>query len=327
MDGNYVTIQDYSGNADTANLIPLVGTSFKGVYELKEIVQLLKNWQYNTALKELDRLIAVDRQLMDSLLLKGEILSLFDCNHEAIEVFEKIIEIDPDNVYALIMRLIQLVISRGNESKIASSFNTLNQIVPEIHDYFKDVLDFINDNKLRFDYDPKDTQLDLICVFGYFLNDDGSLPVKLEQRLNKVRKLAKNYPDATVLISGGAVQNQYCEAVEMKKHLCDAGIEEERLVSLERARDTVGNIIEFMGYIKSRKYSNICVVTSLEHLPRAWMSLCMGLTSHNYNAQLFGAATEETISNMEKEIRLSYQTVFRIAGLFEKQDIAKLLKN
>lgn len=323
MDNSYETIEDYKGTVETANLIPLVGTSYTDVEELFAILKLLENWQYKSALIELDRLIAEDRKKTDLLLLKGEILSLFDYNHEAISVFDDVLTIDSDNVCALIMRLIQLIIIEEDEKEIDRSLQALRKKSPKLHDQFKEVLAFIDDNKLRFECDSKKSSFDLICVFGYFLNADGTMPLKLKQRLDKVTSLAKEHTNATVLLSGGAVQNQYGEAVEMKKYLIQAGIPEDRLVSLNRARDTVGNIMEFMDYIKQRQFSTICVVTSLDHLPRAWMSLKMGLKNHGYSAEVVGAAPEDTVGNMDKEIRLSYQTVFRIAGLFEQQDIRK----
>ncbi|MCC5894710.1 MAG: YdcF family protein [Alkalibacterium sp.] len=325
MDGKYVTIQDYKGDVETAKLIPVVGSSFNAIEDLSGVVRLLEKWQYKTALKELNHLIAAERELIDSLLLKAEVLALFDYNKETIEVCEEVLERDPDNIYAIIMRLIQLIIIKENPSLINKALMTLKQRDLGVFNYFTGVLEFIDQHKLRFDYDLNGGPIDLICVFGYFLNEDGTMPLKLIQRLEKVKHLAEQYPDATILLSGGAVQNQYCEAVEMKRELHESGIEEERLVSLERARDTVGNIIEFMDYIKPRHFSRIAVVTSRDHLPRAWMSLYMGLKTDNYDAHLVGAAPKDTIGHMDKEIRLSYQTVFRIAGLFEKQGIKKLV--
>lgn len=321
----YGTVEDYKGSVETANLIPLVGTSYSEVEELTEILHLLENWQYKSALIELDKLISSGQKTIDSLLLKGEIVSLFDYNQEAIHLFDTVLTMDSSNVYAMVMRLIQLIIIKEEAVEIDRSLNALRLNAPDLYDYFKETLDFINENKLRFECDANIKPIDLICVFGYFLNADGSMPPKLKQRLDKVISLAKEYPSATILISGGAVQNAYVEALEMKRVLLEAGIPEDRLVALTRARDTVGNIIEFIDYIKDRMFSSICVVTSLDHLPRAWMSLKMGLKNIGYDAEVGAAATEETVGDMQKEIRLSYQTVFRIAGLFEKQDIRKLM--
>ncbi|MBM6614987.1 YdcF family protein [Desemzia sp. RIT804] len=318
-----VEIKNYQGEVDTTRLIPLMGSSFNDIEELKEVVHLLERWQYKSALDELDHRIHHNIQLIDSLLLKGEVLALFDDNQAAIEVFETILRKDSQNIYALVMILIQLIIVQGNKKEMEQYFNTLKTVSPKIHHKLKEVLVFIENNKTNFDVQKVTEPLDLICVFGYFLNNDGSMPIQLEKRLLKVCELVKIYPKAKVLLSGGAVQNKYGEAVEMKKYLVAAGISEEKLVALEKAKDTVGNILEFIEYIRNRKFNNICVVTSIEHLPRAWMSLYTGLKRWNYDSNLFGTAPEEMIvpEILEKEFLLNYQTILRVAGLFEKKDI------
>lgn len=322
-----IDIKDYQGDVDSTRLIPHTGTSFEDTKELANVVHLLEHWQYKSALKELDHLIHQNIEVIDSLILKGEVLALFDDNQAAIEVFESILQKDPHNVYALTMILIQLSIVRRNKEEIAEYFTTLKAVSPKIHSKVKEVLEFIEKNKTNFAVQKITKPLDLICVFGYFLNEDGSMPVQLEKRLKKVCELVELYPNAKILLSGGAVQNKYVEALEMKKYLVKAGIPEEKLAALEKAKDTVGNIQEFMEYISTREFKAICVVTSIEHLPRAWMSLCAGLKRWNYKAQVFGAAPKEKIDpeTLAIEMKLDYQTVFRVAGLFEKKDIERQL--
>lgn len=200
---------------------------------------------------------------------------------------------------------------------------------PSIHDRFVEVLSFIKKYNRTVDFMTAEEPLDLICVYGYFLNEDGSMPIELENRLIKIRELEELNPEATILLSGGAVQNQYGEAVEMKKYLIKSGIKEDRLIALEKARDTVGNIMEFIEYITPRQFSRICAVTSLEHLPRAWMALHTGLKRVGYPATIFGAAPQGkmNLDTLDKEEHLSYQTIFRVAGLYEKKDISAQLQN
>ena len=327
MSSKKVVINNYNGEVDTTRLIPLMGSSFRDIKELKEVVHLLEYWQYKSAIDKLDYLIRNNIQVIDSLLLKGELLALFEDNQAAIEVFETILRKDPENIYALTMILIQLTIVHGDKEEIDQYFTALKTVSPKIQHKLKEVIDFIENNKTNFNIQNITEPLDMICVFGYFLNDDGSMPIQLEKRLLKVCELVKLYPEAKVLLSGGAVQNKYGEAIEMKKYLVAAGISEEKLVVLEKAKDTVGNVLEFMEYISTRKFSNICAVTSIEHLPRAWMSLYMGLKRWGYDAYLFGSAPEEPIDPkiLEKEFQLNYQTILRVAGLFEKKDIERLL--
>lgn len=113
----------------------------------------------------------------------------------------------------------------------------------------------------------------------------------------------------------------------MKNNLLKRGIEEERLVALKRAKDTVGNVTEFTEYLAHEKVDSICVVTSKAHLPRTWMSLKLGLKNSHHPVFLSGESPNETVTDemMAGEHKLNYQTLFRVAGLFEKKDILEMI--
>lgn len=324
-----IVIENYQGDADPTTLIPSAGSSFSEVEQLKEAVELLKHWQYKSALKIVDKNIKKKINLIDSLLLKGEISAMFEDYDAAIHVYETVLELEPENICALTMIIGHLNIVESNNEEIKIYTRTLEKVAPQIAHKLKESLMLIKKNKIDFDYSEILEPLDLICVFGYFLYDDGSMPDKLIERLKKTYELAKKYPQANILISGGAVQNKYCEAIEMKKKLIKMGLEEEKIVALLTAKDTVGNVWEFTKYIRDGAYRNICIVTSTEHLPRAWMSLYTGLKENYVDANLFAVAPEGTIhpKTLKREIRLSYQAVLRIAGLFDKASIENQLQN
>lgn len=324
---SHIIIEDYTGNVDVSYLIPKIGSSFLEIDELIEAVTLLEDWQFKSALREVDQLIESQTKEIDALLLKAEILGLFDANQASADVCLAVLEKDEENIFALMMLLIQLVTLKTPQEKLQPYLQKLKTLSTDLHDKFVEVLAFIQKHNGTFDFMPPEETLDLICVYGYFFNEDGSMPKELEVRLLKVVELAQLNPEATILLSGGAVQNQYGEAVEMKKHLIKMGIKEDRLVALEKARDTVGNIMEFVEYIKPRNIETICAVSSFEHLPRAWMALYTGLKRINYPATVFGASPQGEVNEdtLKNEEHLSYQTVFRVAGLYEKKDIASQL--
>ncbi|MDE1549195.1 YdcF family protein [Jeotgalibaca caeni] len=320
-------IEDYQGEVDTTQLIPQMGTSYGHHKELKEIVSLLAHWQYRTALNQLDEQIENNTEAVEALLLKGELLGIWECNESAAAVYRTILEQDPENPYALVQLLIQLKILKALESECTACFEQLASVAPELCQKVKEVFNMIEQHASQYNFPPIDGPLDVICVFGYFMNDDGTMPLVLENRLLSVLELVREHPEALVLVSGGAVRNQYSEAVAMKNYLVESGMKEEQIVALEQAKDSVGNVLEFMDYLKTGTYHRICAVTTISHLPRAWMSLKVGLQRAGVNAQLFGYALEETVQPemQELEERLNYQTVMRLAGLFEKQDIAAFL--
>ncbi|MEC6748584.1 ElyC/SanA/YdcF family protein [Marinilactibacillus sp. XAAS-LB27] len=328
MNSSPVVVEDYQGSVDPTILIPAIGSSFKGLTDFDSIVDHLENWRYKSALEAIDEMIQDDHQKMNALFLKGEILAHFDDNIGAIQAFSKILEIDPGNSAALVMILIQQTIINTPTKDRMQYLDRLEESCRPLYQKFKNVLAFIETNKMRNDfYDHK--PVDLICVFGYFLNDDGSFPPTLIERSTIIKALADENPAATILISGGAVQNEYVEANEIKNHLIMLGIEESRMVSLVQARDTVGNVMEFVEYIQPRKVTGICVVTSKEHLSRCWMALKMGLDRIGYQTRLTALSPENkgNKASMSEQARLSYQTVFRAAGLFDKKDLDEFISS
>lgn len=71
----------------------------------------------------------------------------------------------------------------------------------------------------------------------------------------------------------------------------------------------------------------VCAVTSKDHLPRAWMSLVLGFEEAGQDVTVYGESHTDDIdaAMVEREHTLNYQTLFRLAGLFEKKDIRKYL--
>lgn len=322
-------VSNYVGEVDPSKLIPYMGESFEMNEDFKEIVSLLKYWQYQHALERLDENITNETNLVDSLLLKGELLAMYEYPEHSIEAFQKVITYEPNNLYALSMLLVERISARRPTEEINAYRSLLKDRSPNLYGRLNQLLVFIEKHKMNPEVPEIEAPLDLICVCGYFLHPDGSLPEKLENRLIKTRELAAKYPDAKILLSGGAVQNQYVEALEMKKQLILAGVDENRIVALEKARDTVGNVIEFAEYIQPKNFQSICVVSSRDHLPRAWMTLYVGLKRIGYKAEVFGSALHEHVDSesLERERQFSYQTVLRIAGFFSKMNIEWQEKN
>ncbi|WP_423188680.1 YdcF family protein [Alkalibacterium sp. f15] len=324
---NINDISNYTGAVDPTSLIPHIGTGYKENDILREIVGLLEKWQYKSALIKLDGLINDGTEPVDALLLKGELLAHFDLNQDAAEAFKQVLMIEKDNIFAEMMLLIQLSIL-NSEREVDHYAMRLKEHSFDLYTAYEQVIQLIEEHKDQFKFPGNIDPIEVICVYGYILNEDGSIPEVLEKRLLKVNELAEQHPSAMILLSGGAVKNKYNEAVEMKKVLIKWGVNEQRLVSLERAKDTVGNVIEFMDYIQPRSFKHVCVVTSKAHLPRAWMTLAIALGKINYQTHLSGASPEEEIDKqtMEMEYKLNYQTLFRIAGLFEKKDITEHIR-
>ena len=252
---------------------------------------------------------------------------IFELNKESAEAYREVLRVDKDHPVAEFLLLVQLTSLDDKGEKKAQLLQSIKRKSPRLYEQYISVLELIEENKNSFEFSEGDEPFELICVCGYVLNKDGTIHPVLKNRLDKALELAFKNPTAILLLSGGAVQNKYNEAYEMKRYLVERGVDEDRLVALDKAKDTVGNIIEFTEYIQSGHFDSMCIVTSKVHLPRAWMTLKIGLDQINYQTSLAGAAPNEPVPKemMAIEHKLNYQTLFRIAGLFEKKDVEEKL--
>lgn len=295
--------------------------------DFDQIESVVEYWQPQPAFAKKNK--QYKRDLVNSLLLKGNLLAIYEYPEFAIEIFQEAITYEPTNLYALSMLLVQKNAAQDTQEEIEIHQKMLKDRAPDLYHKLHFLLTFIKKYS-EYQHIPEiDSPLELICVCGYWLNPDGTISGQLEKRLRKTIELSMKYPKAKILVSGGSVYNKYVEAIEMRRELIRAGIEEERIVALQQARDTVGNIVEFSEYIQPRNFHSICVVTSLDHLPRSWMALYVALQKIGYDAQVVGAAVQENldVEDLDREKQYSYQTVLRVAEFFTKQDIERQEKN
>lgn len=163
-------------------------------------------------------------------------------------------------------------------------------------------------------------RVDLVCVYGYAVADDGTIPPRLEVRLRAALELSRRHPGAMLLLSGGAVHSRHCEAVAMRNWLLAAGVDGGRMVLLMTAQDTVGNVREFVEHIDTiGRPVRVAAVSSIEHMPRAALSLCAALERRGYPAAVVGVAIDAAPDPeaVEWEDRHMVETIQRAAALYE----------
>ncbi len=90
---------------------------------------------------------------------------------------------------------------------------------------------------------PQDDSL-AIVVLGYGLNDNGSMKPELLDRLSVALAAAEKYPNALIVLTGGATADdmpELTEAKAMAEVLKDAGIAKERIILEDAALTTTEN--------------------------------------------------------------------------------------
>jgi tetratricopeptide (TPR) repeat protein len=126
-----------------------------------------------------------------------------------------------------------------------------------------------------------------IIVLGAALETNGTIKVKLSARLQQALKLARMYPEAPIVVTGG---NQKCgitEAYAMSLWFQSQGICTNRLYLEDQARDTIGNAVFSSSILKKLGITHVTLVTSANHI-RAWTGRsCGGLSPAGLAAQLW----------------------------------------
>ena len=163
---------------------------------------------------------------------------------------------------------------------------------------------------------------DCLVLCGKTVEESGIPSENLMTRLNKFLDLAVKYPEAQLVVSGGAINSSVNEGETMFQWLLDRGIDPTRISVDRTAKDTVGNILAFAEEIRTRDLRRICLISSLSHTPRAWMGLILNLYHAGHEASVMAAAPEApgSIECPGGELSLTYTTVIRAGQYFSVKD-------
>jgi uncharacterized SAM-binding protein YcdF (DUF218 family) len=130
----------------------------------------------------------------------------------------------------------------------------------------------------RFPQPPMPARVDGIILLGGAV----SLPItrahgqvalnRHAERITETMALARTYPDARVLISGGdpgMVPGGPTEAAAMRSLLVSFGLDEGRMLLEQRSRNTYENAVDSKALADPRPGQTWLLVTSSFHMPRA----------------------------------------------------------
>jgi uncharacterized SAM-binding protein YcdF (DUF218 family) len=113
------------------------------------------------------------------------------------------------------------------------------------------------------------TRFDAIIVLGSSADNDGNpTPLQLALVTESVHEYERGVAPRLIL-TGGAVRNQFVEARVMARSAHAQGIPEPAILIEPEARDTIENACYAVRIMKAHGWRSAEVVTSASHLPRA----------------------------------------------------------
>ena len=175
-----------------------------------------------------------------------------------------------------------------------------------------------------------------IVVLGYELMD-GEMQDELKGRCETAAALARRYPDAVLVCSGGATGDNnpdaHTEAGLMKGYLSSVcGIDEGRILIDEEAMTTQENAVNSFKILQKEGIKTMTIVTSSYH--QRWGQCVYAAVAEQYRQKYDYPV--EIISNYCYDIGPSVElykkdveiAVFQIAGILElSEDARKILPN
>lgn len=122
---------------------------------------------------------------------------------------------------------------------------------------------------LMYNFFGGNDMLDCAIVCGYPANEDGTISYILQSRIDKAIELYKQGNIGYIIVSGGAVHNQYSEAKVMEKYAIKNGVPKEKIIIEDQAKSTYHNMMYADELMKQYHIKTCYVVTNSWHMIKA----------------------------------------------------------
>lgn len=158
-----------------------------------------------------------------------------------------------------------------------------------------------------------------IVVLGAGLETNGTMKAKLVDRLKQCRKLARTYPEAPIILTGGNQKGGITEAYAMKLWCLHKGISKKRILLEDKARDTVENALYCSKILKKLEISEVTLVTSVSHMRRGLADFEEACLQRGLSVRFSNLASRtkgDAELDKEQERLGVYRDVLRTSGLW-----------
>lgn len=242
---------------------------------------------------------------------------------EALAVYERIDAMDTNGFNAALLALAYHRVLRETNSS-QPMLTRLTTLYPErTHEYLSrfDRLDEVMGLHPSESPDrsiPREAP-HAIVVLGAGLDTNGSAKPKMISRLKQCLRLARLYPKAPIILTGGNARGGLTEAYAMRAYCLKKGIRKARLWIDDEARDTVENALFVSALVAKLGVTDVTVVTSASHVRRGLTDLQEACLQKGLNIRFHHLASttkgDKDLDPMQERLGV-YRDALRLSGLW-----------
>ncbi|WP_081904171.1 YdcF family protein [Brevibacillus thermoruber] len=250
---------------------------------------------------------------------------------EALQTYRQILRLDPDNFNATLLFAVYSK-ANGDERAFQEAVSRLRTIDPQRTAAYLEKLratDEILAGRLNTAVPAGLPQTrHAIVILGYALADDGSMRQPLVDRLKTGLAVARQYPQANIIVTGGVPKQGVTEADAMSRWLVSQGIDQDRILLENKSTDTVENALFTTAILEREGIRDVTLVTSASHMRRALtvfreagelyakMNGGSGSVRFSHAASLDYPTIEEAQQVTKDERLVTYRDLLRASGIW-----------
>lgn len=110
---------------------------------------------------------------------------------------------------------------------------------------------------------------DCAIVCGYPTNEDGTISEILKSRIEKAIELYQQHQIEYIIVSGGAIHNNYSEALTMRDYAIKYDIPKNKILIENQAKSTYHNMVYSKEIMKEYQLKSCYVITNSWHIIKA----------------------------------------------------------
>ncbi|WP_299010015.1 YdcF family protein [uncultured Shewanella sp.] len=293
---------------------------------LADVLQGFKQGEEKQSQSKLNALIQSSSNPLNLLRQGLTMGGMFDNYDMIFDFADRILVRDPNDIQALYLKaLYSYALMRPDYAQWRDKLTSLQPAAAEVLEKIIVNVDNVWKQDVNDDLaHVKPSSIGIIAL-GSPANADGSPKPRLLNTLKRTLILSRNYPQASIFVTGAAVQTRMPESVAMKQWLVKQGVSPSRIIIEDKAQDTMGNASNLLPIIKRKHINQLLLVTVSYHMRRSSLIFNEILQDKIEGYRLLKVSAESDLTGKALSKRLevekvsSYRDLSRAIGLYHKE--------